>query len=487
MILRLENITKTFSGVTALENVSMGFLAGRVHAICGENGAGKSTLMNIIVGNLVPDSGKIIWKHSEIHPRGVAESQQLGINIVYQERSLADALTIAENIFPNRQPKNRWGLIDYKKLYQQTQQLLNDLQLELSPSTWLANLSAGEKQMVEIAKAISLEPSLLILDEPTASLTNRDTEILFRIVRRLKEKGTGVIYISHRMNEIKEIADEVSILKDGRYQGTVDAASTPLETMVRMMVGRELQQLHYRSDVRPRKKLEVKNISGRGFENVSFDLFEGEVLGFAGLLGSGRTNLVRALFGDAEIYSGEIYKNGKPHRPAHPRQAINAGLAYVPEERKTLSVFADKSLVENIAVNRLVNIWYRNAELAQATATLQKEFDIRAASIQSKVRTLSGGNQQKMVLAKWLSLGPEILLVNEPTHGVDVGSKASIYGMLKGFTANGNSVILVSSELPELLLLSDRIVVMHQKQISAIMLREEATEEKITALASGIK
>jgi ribose transport system ATP-binding protein len=443
--------------------------------------------MNIIAGNLAPDTGEIIWKGNRIHFDNRTQSQQLGISIVYQERSLVESLSIAENIFTNQAPKTRWGGIDYKRLHQQAQGLLDKLQLNnLSSKTIVARLSPAQKSMVEIAKALAPDPTLLILDEPTASLTNRETETLFQILMQLREKGVALIYITHRMAEVERLADKVSVLKDGRYQGTVDPKTTTPEALVRLMVGRELEQWHHQSNRQNETALEIQNLSGNGFSNTSFAVKRGEVFGLAGLLGSGRTDLARVLFGDAQPAGGTFTLNGKTLRLRHPADAIKAGIAYLPDERKTHGLFLDNSIAENIASTGLQQGWYNKQETEATAATLRTQLDIRTPSVKQIVRKLSGGNQQKVVLAKWLHTRPGLLIVNEPTHGVDVGAKREIYGLLKKFTGEGNSVLLISSDLTELLLLSDRIGVMYHGELRRILERHEATEEKITALASGL-
>jgi ribose transport system ATP-binding protein len=486
-MLQLRNILKSFSGVQALQDVSLQFNRGEIHAVCGENGAGKSTLMNIIAGNLAPDTGEITWNNSSVRFENRTQSQQLGISIVYQERSLVESLSIAENIFPNQAPKTRWGGIDYKRLHQQAQDLLNKLQLNnLSSKTIVSRLSPAQKSMVEIAKALAPDPTLLILDEPTASLTNRETETLFQILMQLREKGVALIYITHRMAEVERLADKVSVLKDGRYQGTVDPKTTAPEALVRLMVGRELEQWHHQSNSQNETALEVQNLSGTGFSNSSFAVKRGEVFGLAGLLGSGRTELARVLFGDAQPTGGTFSLNGKTLRLRHPSDAIKAGIAYLPDERKTHGLFLDNTITENIAATDLQEGWYNKQQNEATATTLRTQLDIRTPSVKQIVRKLSGGNQQKVVLAKWLNTKPDLLIINEPTHGVDVGAKREIYGLLKKFTVEGKSVLLISSDLPELLLLSDRIGIMYHGELRRILERHEATEEKITALASGL-
>jgi ribose transport system ATP-binding protein len=322
-MLQLKNISKSFPGVKALQDISLQFKAGEVHALCGENGAGKTTLMNILVGNIQPDAGSIFLNSQKIDVESIQVAQRLGIGIVYQERSLVDSLTVAENIYPVNQPLDRFGLINYQQLNKQAQALLDELQLpHLSPTMKVENLSSSQKQMVEIAKALAQDPSWLILDEPTASITHRETETLFSIIRKLKAKGVAVIYISHRMTEIKAIADRVSVLKDGIFQGTFDAASTSTDTIVTKMVGRDLQQAEYISHQQKDVSLDIKNLSGKGFSNISFTLHKGEILGLAGLQGSGRTELALAIFGDIPVQYGKIVEDGISIHPRHPADCI---------------------------------------------------------------------------------------------------------------------------------------------------------------------
>lgn len=485
-MLRLQNISKSFSGVKALQDISLEFEGGKVHAVCGENGAGKSTLMNIIAGNLVPDNGDIFWKGEHIQIQDIQQAQKLGIGIVYQERSLVDSLSVAENIFPVNKPVNSLGFIDYSTLHERTAALLAQLQLQsISPQTIVGKLSAPQKQMVEIAKALAQNPSLLILDEPTASITHKETETLFSIIRQLKENGVAIIYISHRMAEIKQIADVVSVLKDGRYQGTVDA-QTPAGQVVRMMVGRELLAVAHTSDRQQEIKLEVRNLSGQGFQNISFQLYKGEIIGIAGLLGSGRTELARALFGDKGITGGHILKDGKEIRVHHPADAIAAGIAYIPDDRKSLGLFLEKTVSENIVAAKLQKGFYKEAENNRVSEGYKEQLAIKTPSVKQVIRKLSGGNQQKVVVAKWLGTKPDVLIINEPTHGVDVGAKADIYSILKKLTKEGKSILMISSELSELLLIADRIAVMYAGNLQAVLNKSEATEENITALASGL-
>jgi ribose transport system ATP-binding protein len=470
-MLRLQNISKQFYGVQALHNVSLEFGLGHVHAICGENGAGKTTLMNIIVGNIQPDDGEVIWNDRRVVLPNVLTSQRLGIAMVYQEGSLVDSLSIGDNVFPVHVPRSTSGLIDYDALFRKTKKLLDDLQLyELSPKTLVKELTSAQRQMVEIAKAIATNPKFLILDEPTASITHKETAVLFSIITQLKSKGVGIIYISHRMAEIGQIADVISVLKDGRFVGTVDKF-TPLTQIVRMMVGRDLETVTHKAYKQAAVSMAVESISGRGFRDITFDLHKGEILGFAGLHGSARSALAKAIYGDEPIFTKDALK----HR-----------VAYLPEDRKKEGLFTGMTIAENFFSARLQKGAYVEKKIHLQSRALYREFNIKTSSEKTIVRQLSGGNQQKVLLAKWLALQPDVMIVNEPTHGVDVGAKAEIYQMLNRFIETGKSVLVISSELPELLLLSDRIAVMHQGKIAAVLDRDEATEERVTSLASGM-
>lgn len=485
-MLSLQNITKSFPSVKALENISMEFYAGEVHALCGENGAGKSTLMNIIAGNLQPDSGTLRWKGKPTLIKDVLHASNIGISIVYQERSLIDTLTIAENIYPNNKPLTKWGTINYTQLYENTKHLLDRLNLskKMSPDLLVKQLSPASKQMIEIAKALASKPELLILDEPSASITEEEIKTLFNIIKQLKHEGVCIIYISHRMSEIRQIADKVSILKDGKYQNTVDAQNTPINEIINMMVGRELLDQKYKSDANEEIVLRIKELTGKRFKNLSFELYKGEILGFAGLVGAGRTEMAKAIFGADKVQSGEIYLNDSKISHKHPSDAILNGIAYLPEDRKALGLFMDKSISENIISTQLFKGWYRRNDNSLLAKKYIGKLNIRTSTVNKAVRKLSGGNQQKVVIAKWLNTNLQIYIVDEPTHGVDVGAKAEIYTILKKLTSSGKSVILISGELQELLLIADRIAVMKEGELVTILNRAEATEENLIQLAT---
>lgn len=486
-MLQLHNISKHFPGVKALDNVSLSIDAGEIHALCGENGAGKSTLMNILTGNLQPDSGQIRLNGQVVQIENPAHATALGIAIVYQQLSLVDSLTVAENIYANRQPKNRFGLIQYKILYAHTQVLLTRLALpDIQPQQLVSNLSPGQKQMVEIAKALSQNPAILLLDEPTASLTNRETDTLFALLRQLRTEGKAIVYISHRLPELVELADRVSVLKDGRYQGTEPVANTTPDALISRMVGRDLVEEKSQSSATDEGLLQVQNLSGEGFQGISFQLHRGEILGMAGLVGAGRTEIARSIFGIDSHYAGTIQLRGKDVTIAHPSDAIRYGIGYLPEERKRLGLFMEQSIEQNMVAARppATGPWYSRNQVATVAESFRQQLGIRTPSVREPVGNLSGGNQQKTMLARWLLVNPDVLIVDEPTHGIDVGGKAEIYTILRGLAAQGKGILLISSELPELLALADRILVVRTGQLSGELSREEATEERIMTLAT---
>lgn len=490
--LYLHQITQHFPGVIALDKVDFELKTGEVHALCGENGAGKSTLMNILSGNLTPDSGHIeLWGERTSFADQQA-AQRMGIGIVYQERSLVGSLSVAENIFTLNPPTNRWGVIRFGQLFAQTRELLDQLGMqEIDPAMRLELLSPAKQQMVEIAKALSQQPKILLLDEPTAAISAADAQLLFRIIRSLRSRGVSVIYISHRMAEIFEIADRVSVLKDGKYQGTREVADTSVEEIIRMMVGRDLAMQAYVSHARADSVLEVEGFSGARFQDISLQIRSGEILGLAGLVGAGRTELARAIFGADSAYAGRLRLKGKEIRIGHPADAMRQGIGYLPENRKEQGLFLEMSVEENIIATDLGAtvrgglIQYE--KMTHIAHRYMEQLDIRTPSAQQQVVHLSGGNQQKVVLAKWLLRNPEVLIVDEPTHGVDVGAKAEIYVLLRQLAAAGTAILLISSELPELHHLSDRILVLHNGRLTAALDRSLFSEEEIMHYASGTK
>jgi len=490
MLLQLQQVSKSFAGVTALKEVSMHFNEGEVHALCGENGAGKSTLMNILSGTVQPTQGKIFLRQQLVSIQHYTQAKNLGIAIVHQERSLSESLNIAENIFAGRQPVNKWGLIDYKTLYKQTAALLQRLQLpHLLPTMLVKNLSAAQQQMIEIAKALSTDPAILILDEPTATVTEKETAVLFEIIRNLKLNKVAVIYISHRLREIFTIADKVSVLKDGVYQGTKNISDTNTKDLIKMMVGREIKELPANRNIQPAVALKVENLCGEGFNDISFSIRQGEIAGFAGLVGAGRTEIARAIFGASKIQSGRVIVNGENVQSKNTKAAIKNGIGYIPEDRKLQGAFLEMSIAENIIAARpdsaTLQRLFSFKKMFSIAEGYKQRLKIATTSVKQFVKNLSGGNQQKAVIAKWLLVNPDILIADEPTQGVDVGARFEIYELLQQEAAKGKAVLLISSDMPELLQLCDIIYVIRSGRLVASFNRTAATEEKIMQAAAS--
>jgi len=486
--LRLEHISKSFPGVKALDDITLEVKQGEVHAVCGENGAGKSTLMNILSGNLKPDSGTLQLNGKFIQLKNPQDAFAHGISIVHQHLSLADNLSVAENIFANQHPKTSFGLIHYADLYQQTAQVLADLKISIPPTVRVASLSQAQKQMVEIAKALAKKPHVLILDEPTAALTDTEIKVLFNILDDLKRNQVSILYISHRLSEIFKLADRVSILKDGKHQGTFTTENLTKEQLIKYMVGRDLIEVKQNSIKQSTILLEVKNLSGKKFKNISFALHRGEIIGLAGLVGAGRTEIARVLFGADAKLSGEIIKEKNQLHITHPADAIANKIAYVSEDRKQLGLFPEMSIQENMIAASLRSVTryslISSAKSSQHAKELSEKLNVVARSLQQKVGQLSGGNQQKVLLGKWLAVKPDVLIVDEPTNGVDVGAKQEIYRILKTLADEGMGIIVISSELPELLSLCQRILVIRKGMLVGELPVADATEENILSLAA---
>jgi ribose transport system ATP-binding protein len=476
-LLRAADISKRFPGVEALANVDFDVLPGEVHAVVGENGAGKSTLMHILAGVQQPDKGSVEFDG----PPSVA--------IVYQERSLFGLLSVADNLFVKRQPVNRFGVIDRTALAARAREVLARVNLEIEPGKPVGQLSPAQQQMVEIAKALSIDARVLILDEPTAALTFSETETLFRLIGHLKAAGVGVVYISHRLEEVFRIADRVTVLKDGRRQGTFGIAETSPDHLVSKMVGRERihEPLGSTTTARVSPALEVRNLSDGLLRSVSLTAWPGEVLALAGLAGAGRTELALALFGERPVRSGEIRVGGSPVKIRSPQDAIAAGIGYVTEDRMEMGLFREMSIAGNIAaahLDRFGQWWLRSEDMDRAALDFIRRLRIACAGADQPVARLSGGNQQKVLLARWLLRDPKVLIVDEPTRGIDVGAKAEVHAVLRGLAAAGKAVVVISSDLPEVLALADRVVVMRQGRIAAEFTAAEATEESIMRAAA---
>lgn len=489
-ILELRNISKSFSGVEVLHNVDFSLKHGEIHALLGENGAGKSTLVKIITGFHQPTSGDVFFDGEQVSFNDTRDSRDVGIAAIYQELSLFPDLDVAENIFIGRQPLNNTKMVDWRKLYAEAKKLLDSLGVKIDLKQKARNLSIAEQQMVEIARAFSINARVLIMDEPTSSLTLNEVDDLFRLVRNIRKNGTAVIFISHRLEELFEIADRVTVLRDGSYVGTKPINEITREDLIRMMVGRSISEQFPKIDV-PLSDviLSVENLSnGKTFRGVSFELRRGEILGFAGLVGAGRTDVANTLFGIRQATSGTIKLEGQTVSITSPRQAMELGLAYVPEDRLQHGLIPQMNITKNITLPRLDRFsqvgWIKIRSENKEAFDVACQMEVRATSIQQPTRELSGGNQQKVVLGKWLSTQPSILILDEPTRGIDVGTKAAVHALMTKLASEGIAIMLISSELPEILGMSDRIIVMREGYITAEFPREKATQENILTAAT---
>jgi rhamnose transport system ATP-binding protein len=489
-ILELKGIRKSFSGVEVLHDVSFALQPGEVHALLGENGAGKSTLVKIITGVHQPDAGEILLHGEPVRFNDARQSRRAGIAAIYQELSLFPDLDVAENIFAGRQPLTTARRVDWRKLYAEAGKLLESLGVKLDLKQKARTLSIAQQQMVEIARAFSINARILIMDEPTSSLTLHEVDDLFRLVRRLRAEGTAVIFISHRLEELFVLADRVTVLRDGSYVDTRSMKDVTRDDLIRMMVGRVISNLFPKQDVPAGDViLKVENLTRAGsFYDVSFALRHGEILGLAGLVGAGRTNVARAIFGVEPATGGRIEVDGREVAIPSPQQAIALGLAYVPEDRQQHGLIPSMSLTPNISLPKLPAYaqmgWLRNRLERKSAYDAARQMEVRANNIWQLARELSGGNQQKVVLAKWLSTNPRILILDEPTRGIDVGTKAAVHGLMSKLAAEGLAILMVSSELPEILGMSDRVIVMREGHVTGEFSRAEATQEKIIAAAT---
>jgi ribose transport system ATP-binding protein len=485
--LQLEGIVKRFPGVLALNDVGFEVRAGEVHALLGENGAGKSTLIKTISGVYHADAGEIRIDGRPVHLRNPHDAQALGISTIYQEFTLAPDMTVAENIFLGREPLKLRALsiVDRKALIRQTHDVLSSLDLEIDPEATVKHLGVAQQQMVEIAKALSLDARLIIMDEPTATLTSHEIERLFEAIARLKQRQVALIYVSHRLDEVKAVCDRATILRDGTFVATVPVASTTVDEMIRLMVGRDLKDKFPKVKSEPREEmLRVEQLTRKGeLHGVSFNVRRGEIVGIAGLVGSKRTETARAIFGADPIDRGRILLRGKPVSVRTPGDAIEHGIALVPEDRKRQGIFATLSVWENVVLSALRRFSRRGILDVRREKQRAQEFvaSLRIATpdLEKRVLDLSGGNQQKVVIAKWLNTNAEVFLFDEPTRGIDVGGKIEVYKLMGELISRGAAIVMISSELPEILGLSDRILVMREGRICGEFDRADATEEKI--------
>ncbi len=488
-ILELHDISKSYPGVQALDKVSLRVKPGSVHALLGENGAGKSTLIKVISGAIYPDMGTIMYDgqaYSRMEPDLAIE---LGIRVIYQEFNLVPYLTVANNIFLGHEII-QYGRIDERACERKTRELLANMGLDINPATQVRELSVGFRQMVEIAKAVSGNVKVLIMDEPTAALSEKEVKKLFELIRKLKNKGVAIIYISHRLEELFEVADEVTVMRDGQYINTLQTSACNRQALIEMMVGREMAENYPKGcfasdDI----VLELNKVTNQKVKDISFKLHKGEVLGFAGLVGSGRTEVARAIFGADPIESGEVLIDGRKASISTPEDAVQKGIALLTEDRKQQGLLLKLSVRENISISYLNNLLkkrIRCIDVKRERECVQQyvgRLDIRTPSIEQLTRNLSGGNQQKVVLAKWLLTNSRILIFDEPTRGIDVGVKFEIYQIIKDLAKQGMSVIMISSEMPELIGVSDRILVMREGQIQGELSKEEASQQAIMSLA----
>lgn len=492
-ILEVRNIHKSFAGTKeVLDSVDFQLIKGEIHALIGENGAGKSTLIKIISGVLQPDLGRIILEGKEVKFKDPLDAQIHGIAAVYQEPAVFPNLSVAENIFTGHYKTNSFSKrLDWKEMYSEALSLLKSLGLEIDPRLPVKSLSIAERQIIEIARVLSINPKILIMDEPTSALTLEETKRLFTIMKKLKEAGTSIIFISHRLEEVFEIADRVTVLRDGHYIGTKKVSEASIDELIQMMVGRTLKDMYPKEEIKKGDViLRVEKLTKEGeFYDVSFELHRGEVLGIAGLVGAGRTELAQAIFGIRRLNAGKIYINNQEVKISSPNDAIRHGIVYVPEDRHQHGVILQMDITCNITLPILKQLSMKGWIDRESEKELAKRYyellDIRGIGLWQKVLTLSGGNQQKVVLAKWLATSPKILILDEPTRGIDVGAKVAIYQFINRLAREGYGIILISSELPEVLGMSDNILVMHEGKIVGKFSRKEATQEKVLSLALG--
>lgn len=487
-LLDMKQIIKSFNGVEVLHGIDFSLRAGTVHALMGENGAGKSTLMKVLAGVHKCDDGEIWLKGKKTEIQSPRHAQELGIAMIHQELSPVPEMTVAENIFLGREPRK--GLfVDYKKMYADTEKLLGEMKVRVSPRAKIGRLKVADQQLIEISKAISLNADIIVMDEPTSAITDQEVEILFKTIADLKKKGTGIIYISHKMDEIFRIADDITVLRDGTYVNSWEAKDIDNNTLIKNMVGRELNEIFPKIKV-PAKDvvMEVRHFTKENqFEDISFLVREGEILGIAGLIGAGRTELMNAIFGLEKPDSGEVFFEGKKVEIRRPSDAIRHGIAYVTEDRKNEGLVLEMGVGQNITIASMKTlssgIFIKRQEEKKTIDDQIRALRIKVHSPRQLVGKLSGGNQQKVVLAKWMMKNPKLLILDEPTRGIDIGAKSEIYKLMGEFVEKGNSIIMISSEMPEAMGMSDRILVLSNGRLSGELSREEFAQEDIMKMA----
>ncbi len=490
-ILEVSNVSKAYPGVQALKKVELRVKEGTVHAVMGENGAGKSTLMKILIGIEQPDEGEIVFLGQSVRFPDTHSALYAGLSMIHQELSPVPYMTVAENIFLGKEPIHGGFFVNDQAMINETAELLKQLEIDIDPRKKMIDLSVAQMQMIEITKAISYNSKLIIMDEPTSALTEREVNHLFRIIKRLQKEGVSIIFITHKMDEVYKVADEISVYRDGTYIETKLAQQVSKEELIQMMVGREIKQLFPKETAEIRDiALSVEGLTRIGvFEDISFNVRKGEILGFAGLVGSGRTEVLECVFGITRKDVGKISINNKPVTIKSPRDALTNNMALLPEDRKLTGLYLVLSVHDNITVAHLKEYEHlgllNQQEMLIACGRLKDQLSIKTPNLRQQVVNLSGGNQQKVLIARWLLTDPDILILDEPTRGIDVGSKSEIHKIMTGLAKQGKSIVMISSELPEILGMSDRILVMHEGRKTGELLREEATQEKILHLATG--
>lgn len=491
MRIEMRGIDKSFGSNQVLKQAGFTLESGEVHALMGENGAGKSTLMKILTGVYTKDAGTVLVDGKEVNYKNPQEAEKAGIVFIYQELNVMFDLTVEENLFMGKEIHGKFGICDRKAMQKKAQEALNTLGVNISPKTVMSELSVGQQQMVEICKALMADAKVIIMDEPTAALTQSETVALFKVIESLRKKGVSMVYISHRMEEIFELCDRITVLRDGSYIGVKNIPETNMNEIVKMMIGREIGERYPSRDVKIGKEvLKVKGLTRKGtFHDVSFSVRAGEVLGVSGLMGAGRTEIMQAIFGNLSYESGTIEIDGKEVKISNPRQAMEHGIGFITEDRKTGGLMLDKSIRENITLCNLERISKSSVISKEAeknmVAEAIKDLHIKCFGPYHECNNLSGGNQQKVVLAKWILTNPKILILDEPTRGVDIGAKKEIYSIINKLAAQGVAIIMVSSELPEVLGMSDNIMVVREGEVRGIISYEEANQERVMTLATG--
>ena len=491
MQIEMRGIDKSFGGNAVLKDAGFLLEGGEIHALMGENGAGKSTLMKILTGVYTKDAGTVIVDGKEVCYKNAQEAEKAGIVFIHQELNVLFDLTVEENMFLGKEIRNRFGVCNKKAMRARVKEVLDKLGVDIDPGETMSNLSVGQQQMIEIAKALMVDAKVIIMDEPTAALTQSETEVLFEVVKSLRKKGVSIVYISHRMEEIFELCDRITILRDGSYIDTKRIVDTDMNDVVKMMIGREIGERYPNREVNIGDVvLEVKDFTCPGvFEQVSFQVHAGEVLGVSGLMGAGRTEIMQAIFGNMPHTTGTLFLNGKEIQNKNPQQAMKNGIGFITEDRKVEGLMLEKSIMENISIANLGRISNGGVIQKKAEQDLVKrgieELHIKCFGPQHECDNLSGGNQQKVVFAKWIYTDPKVLILDEPTRGVDIGAKKEIYNIINDLAAKGVAIIMVSSELPEVLGMSDRIMVIGEGKVRGILNKEEADQENIMVLATG--